>query len=174
MDGLSDSDFKNYYENKHAPLASSLLSLEGYERNYINSKINPLLPSLGSISIFKYQSIESLNVIGKQMESEAGDTLRDDKIKFMDVSKNYFFLTQSDQLTEQEFNKKIFYSANNDDGLNLLDSYEGIKKISNNILLEPNEVIGVAEYGIMKDASLSTLEQLTQEHPQALIASSVT
>jgi hypothetical protein len=54
-----------------------------------------------------------------------------------------------------------------------LDSYEGIRKISNNILLEPNEVIGVAEYGIMKDASLSTLEQLTQEHPQALIASSV-
>jgi hypothetical protein len=108
------------------------------------------------------------------MESEAGDTLRDDEIKFMDVSKNYFFLTQSDQLTEQKFNKKIFYSANNEDGLNLLDSYEGIKKISNNILLKPNEVIGVAEYGIMKDASLSTLEQLTQEHPQALIASSVT
>ena len=120
MDGLSDSDFKDYYENKHAPLASSLLSLEGYERNYLDSKINPLLPSLGSISIFKYQSIESLNVIGKQMESEAGDTLRDDEIKFMDVSKNYFFLTQSDQLTEQEFNKKIFYSANNEDDLNLV------------------------------------------------------
>ena len=137
MDGLSDSDFKDYYENKHAPLAASLLSLEGYERNYINSKINPLLPSLGSISIFKYQSIESLNVIGKQMESEAGDTLRDDEIKFMDISKNYFFLTQSDQLTEQEFNKKIFYSANNEDSLSLLDSYEGIRKISNNILLEP-------------------------------------
>jgi len=104
MDGLSDSDFRDYYENKHAPLASSLLSLEGYERNYINSKINPLLPSLGSISIFKYQSIESLNVI----------------IKFMDVSKNYFFLTQSDQLTEKEFNKKIFYSANNEDDLLLV------------------------------------------------------
>ena len=174
MDGLSDSDFKDYYENKHAPLAASLLSLEGYERNYLDSKINPLLPSLGSISIFKYRSIESLNVISKQMESEAGDALRDDEIKFMDVSKNYFFLTQSDQLTEQEFNKKIFYSANNEDDLNLLDSYEGIRKISNNILIEPNEVIGVAEYGITKDASLSTLEQLTREHPQVLIASSVT
>ena len=46
MDGLSDSDFRDYYENKHAPLASSLLSLEGYERNYLDSKINPLLPSL--------------------------------------------------------------------------------------------------------------------------------
>ena len=52
--------------------------------------------------------------------------------------------------------------------------FENVWKISNNILIEPNEVIGVAEYGIMKDASLSTLEQLTQEHPQALIASSVT
>jgi len=39
MDGLSDSDFKDYYENKHAPLAASLLSLEGYERNYLIQRL---------------------------------------------------------------------------------------------------------------------------------------
>ena len=173
MDGLSDGDFRDYYEKQHAPLASSLLSLEGYERNYVNSELNPLYKSLGSISIFKYQSMESLDVVGKQMSSDAGDILRNDEVKFMNVPKNYFVLTQSDQLTEMEFNKKIFYSARDMENLNLLDSYDGIKKISDNLVIEPNEIFGIAEYGITKEASLDTLEHLTQEHPQAIITSCV-
>jgi hypothetical protein len=173
IDGLSDNDFRDYYENQHAPLASSLLSLEGYERNYVNSELNPLYKSLGSISIFKYQSMGSLDVIDKQMSSDAGDILRNDEVKFMNVPKNYFVLTQSDQLNETEFNKKIFYSANSKENLNLLDSYDGIKKISDNLVIEPNEIIGIAEYGIAKEVSLNTLEQLTQKHPQAIIASCV-
>ena len=173
MDGLSDGDFRDYYEKQHAPLASSLLSLEGYERNYVNSELNPLYKSLGSISIFKYQSMESLDVVGKEMSSDAGDILRNDEVKFMNVPKNYFVLTQSDQLTEMEFNKKIFYSVREMKNLNLLDSYDGIKKISDNLVIEPNEIFGIAEYGITKEASLDTLEQLTQEHPQAIITSCV-
>ena len=173
MDGLSDGDFRDYYEKQHAPLASSLLSLEGYERNYVNSELNPLYKSLGSISIFKYQSMESLDVVGKQMSSDAGDILRNDEVKFMNVPKNYFVLTQSDQLTEMEFNKKIFYSVRDMENLNLLDSYDGIKKISNNLVIEPNQIFGIAEYGITKEASLDTLEHLTQEHPQAIITSCV-
>ena len=121
MNGLSDSEFRDYYENKHAPLASSLLSFEGYERNYIDSALNPLFASLGSISIFQYQSKESLDVIGKQMASDAGETLRNDEVKFMNVSKNYFVLTESKQLTEHEFSKKIFYMAKSHDELNLLN-----------------------------------------------------
>ena len=173
IDGLSDNDFRDYYENQHAPLASSLLSLEGYERNYVNTELNPLYKSLGSISIFKYQSMGSLDIIDKQMSSDAGDILRNDEVKFMNVPKNYFVLTQSDQLTEIEFNKNIFYSANSKESLNLLDAYEGIKKISDNLVIEPNEIVGVAEYGISKEVSLNTLEQLTQKHPQAIIASCV-
>tara|TARA_B100000676_G_C18077391_1_gene848623 strand:- start:254 stop:829 length:576 start_codon:yes stop_codon:yes gene_type:complete len=173
MDGISDGDFRNYYENQHAPLASSLLTLEGYERNYVNSGLNPLYKSLGSISIFKYQSMKSLDVVGKQMSSDAGDILRNDEVKFMNVQKNYFVLTQSDQLTEMEFNKKIFYSAKDMESLNLLDSYDGIKKISDNLVIEPNQIFGIAEYGITKEASLDTLEHLTQEHPQAIITSYV-
>ena len=173
MDGLSDIDFRDYYENKHAPLASSLLSFEGYERNYINTELNPLYTSLGSISIFQYESMESLDIVSKQMSSDAGNTLRDDEVKFMDISKNYFFLTESKQLTEQEFNKKIFYSANTQNDLNLLDSFDGINKISNNLFIEPNENIGIAEYGITKELSFDTLEHLIQEHPQALIASCI-
>ena len=37
----------------------------------------------------------------------------------------------------------------------------------------PNQIFGIAEYGITKEASLDTLEHLTQEHPQAIIASCV-
>ena len=173
IDELSDNDFRDYYENSHAPLASSLLSLEGYERNYVNSELNPLYTSLGSISIFKYQSMEALDLIGKQMSSDAGDVLRNDEIKFMNVPKNYFVLTQSDQLTEKKFNKKIFYSVNTKENLHLLDSYNGIQKISDNLVIEPNEIVGIAEYGITQEASLDTLEHLIREHPQAIIASCV-
>ena len=173
MNGLSDSEFRDYYENMHAPLASSLLSFEGYERNYIDSALNPLFASLGSISIFQYQSKESLDVIGKQMASDAGETLRNDEVKFMNVSKNYFVLTESKQLTEHEFSKKIFYMAKSHDELNLLNFFKGIKKISDNLIIEPNDAIGIAEYGITKEVSLASLEHLTQEHPQAMIASCI-
>ena len=173
MDGLSDANFRDYYENKHAPLASSLLHFEDYERNYINSELNPLYASLGSISIFQYQSMESLDIVSDQMSSSAGDTLRNDEIKFMDVPKNYFVLTESNQLTKQEFNKKVFYPARDCDDLSLLDSYKGMRKISDNLIVEPNEMVGIAEYGITKEVSVDALEKLTQGHPKAIITSCV-
>ena len=173
MNNLSDADFKDYYENKHAPLASSLLTLEGYERNYVNSELNPLYASLGSISIFQYQSIQSLEIVGNEMSSSAGDILREDELKFMNVQKNYHVLTDSNQLTKNEFNKKIFYPFKNDENLNLLDTYDGLEKISDNLLVEPNEIIGISEYGITQKISLKILEKLAVDHPKAIIASCI-
>tara|TARA_Y100001935_G_scaffold239807_1_gene227800 strand:- start:2231 stop:2785 length:555 start_codon:yes stop_codon:yes gene_type:complete len=170
---LSDDDFKNYYEKNHAPLAISLLTFEGYERNFVDTKINPLFASLGSISIFQYQSIESLNYIEEQMSSDAGDILREDELKFMDVAKNYFVLTQSNQLTELRFKKKIFYPSNDIESLNSLNSYESLKKISDNIILDSTKMVGIAEYGITEEATFDDLEKLTQEHPKAIITSCV-
>ncbi len=170
---LSDDDFKNYYEKNHAPLATSLLTFEGYERNFVSSKINPLFASLGSISIFQYRSIESLNYIEEQMSSDVGDILRKDELKFMNVEKNYFVLTQSDQLTEERFKKKIFYPGNDIDDLSFLDSYESLKKISDNIILESSDMFGVAEYGITEEATFDDLEKLTQRHPKAIITSCI-
>ena len=89
---FSDNDFKDYYEKNHAPLATSLLTFEGYERNYISTEINPLYSSLGSISIFQYQSIESLKIIEEKMSSNEGDILREDELKFMNVKKNSFYV----------------------------------------------------------------------------------
>ena len=73
----------------------------------------------------------------------------------------------------KEFNKKIFYSANSENDLNVLDSFSGINKISNNLFIEPNKTIGIAEYGINQNVSFDTLKHLMQEHPQALIASCI-
>jgi len=171
--GLSDSDFKNYYEKNHAPLAISLLTFEGYERNFVSTKINPLYDSLGSISIFQYQSSESLNYVGEQMSSDAGEILREDELRFMDVAKNYFVLTQSDQLTEQRFKKKIFYPGSDMNDLRSLDSYKSLIQISDNIISESTEMFGIAEYGITEEATFDDLEKLTQKHPKAIITSCV-
>ena len=173
MESLSDIDFRNYYENKHAPLASSLLTLAGYERNYVNSELNPLSASLGSISIFQYQSMQCLEVVSKEMSSSAGDTLRKDEQKFMDVSKNYHVLTESNQLTDNEFRKKIFYPIKKYEDLHLLDAYDGLEKISENLLIEPNETIGISEYGITQEISLEILEKLAVDHPRAIITSCI-
>ena len=173
MNNLSDADFKDYYENKHAPLASSLLTLEGYERNYVNSALNPLYASLGSISIFQYQSIQSLEIVGNEMSSSAGDILREDELKFMNVQKNYHVLTESNQLTMSKFNKKIFYPFEDDENLNLLGAYDGLEKISDNLLTEPSEIIGISEYGITQTMSLEILEKLSTDHPKAIITACV-
>ena len=173
MNNLSDADFKDYYENKHAPLASSLLTLEGYERNYVNSALNPLYASLGSISIFQYQSIQSLEIVGNEMSASAGDILREDELKFMNVQKNYHVLTESNQLTMSKFNKKIFYPFEDDENLNLLGAYDGLEKISDNLLTEPSEIIGISEYGITQTMSLEILEKLSTDHPKAIITACV-
>ena len=171
--GLSDADFRTYYENSHAPLASSLLTFEGYERNFINSKFNQSYESLGSISIFKYQSMRSLDVIGEQMQSSKGDILREDELKFMDVPKNFFILTESEDSINKIYEQKIFYPAKKIQELKTLDNYPKIEKISENLVMGPDEIIGIAEYGVTDEISLSDMEAIAQEQNQVLFASSI-
>ena len=56
---------------------------------------------------FQYQSMQSLEIVDKEMSSSAGDKLRNDELKFMNVAKNYHVLTQSDQLTKNKFKKNF-------------------------------------------------------------------
>ena len=107
MDGLSDNDFRDYYENNHAPLASSLLSFEGYERNYINTDLNPLYSSLGSISIFKYNSEEQLKKTQKTLENYPPD-LKEDELKFMDFDKNYYYFIEENIINDKTYPFKVF------------------------------------------------------------------
>lgn len=169
---LSQDAFKHYYEKNHAPLANSLLALEGYERNYIHNCKSPLFESLGSISIFKYKSSKSLEVIGKQMASDAGDTLRNDELNFMNVEKNFYLFTESNELSNETFKKKIFYLANTPAELIHLDGVNGIIKISDNLILDHENIVGVPEYGITKSCVAKNLDQLQEEYPKTIIATS--
>ena len=168
---LSQDEFEHYYEENHAPLANSLLTLEGYERNYTHNYQGPLFESLGSISIFKYKSSESLEVIGEQMASDAGDRLRNDELKFMNVQKNFYLLTKSNELSKKTFEKKIFYIANTPDELFCLDGIDGIIKISDNLILDHESIIGVPEYGVLKNAVAEDLDQLLKEYPKTIMTS---
>jgi len=170
---ITDSEFEEYYETHHAPLAQSLLNFEYYERNYINSNLYPLYPSLGSISIFKYESEKSLAIVGEQMASNTGDTLRKDELNFMNVPQNYYVLTESKELTEEVFNKKIFCPLGNDKELSILDSINGVKKISDNLVMEPLEITAIPEYGITENISFNTLEKIIQELPGIIFAYSI-
>ena len=170
---ITDSEFKEYYETHHAPLAQSLLNFEYYERNYINSNLCPLYPSLGSISIFKYESEKSLAIVEEQMASNAGDTLRKDELNFMNVPQNYYVLTESKELTEEAFNKKIFCPLGKDKESSILDSIDGLKNISNNHVMEPLEITAIPEYGITENISLNTLENIMKDLPEIIFASSM-
>ncbi|MGY8807503.1 MAG: hypothetical protein ACKVKU_01955, partial [Gammaproteobacteria bacterium] len=82
---------KNPYPTK------SLLTFEHYERNYVDLAFSSSNNAIGSISIFKYESEKSLEVIADQMGSSAGDVLREDELNFMDVPLNFYVFTGSSE-----------------------------------------------------------------------------
>ena len=150
-------------------MAKSLLTFEHYERNYIDLAFGSSEDNIGSISIFKYKSAKSLEVIGEQMTSNAGDTLRKDELNFMNVDKNFYLLTESNELSNETFKKKIFYLANTPAELIHLDGINGIIKISDNLILDHENIVGVPEYGITKSCVAKDLNQLLKEYPKTIM-----
>ena len=53
------------------------------------------------------------------------------------------------------------------------DSYPGLEKISENYVMSPHEIIGIAEYGVTDEMSLGAMEAIAQEQNQVLFASSI-
>ena len=72
-----------------------------------------------------------------------------------------------------KFNKKIFYPFEDDENLNLLGAYDGLEKISDNLLIEPNEIIGISEYGITQGNFFGNFRNTISRSSQAIIASCV-
>ena len=170
---ITDSKFEEYYETHHAPLAQSLLNFEYYERNYINSNLCPLYPSLGSISIFKYESKKSLAIVGEQMASNAGDTLRKDELNFMNVEENFHVLTNSSEISTKTYSKKIFLIARDKNGLKFLDKFSCIQKISDNLIADDKKMVAIPEYGINADATINDIELIIDEFPQIILAKTI-
>ena len=170
---ITDSEFEEYYETHHAPLAQSLLNFEYYERNYINSNLCPFYPSLGSISIFKYESEKSLEIVGEQMASNAGDTLRKDELNFMHVEENFHVLTNSSERSTKTYSKKIFLIARDKNELKFLDKFSCIQKISDNLIADDKKMVGIPEYGINADATIKAIELIIDEFPQIILAKTI-
>ena len=168
---LSQKEFQLYYETTHSPLAKSLLTFEHYERNYVDLDFGSS-NDIGSISIFKYASEKSLGVIAEQMGSSAGDTLREDELKFMDVPLNFYVFTGSSENLASTFQRKIFYLAMEESDLQMLESQIGLEKISDNLVSDHREIIGVPEYGIMQHMQLEDLKMLQKKFPALIFTNS--
>jgi hypothetical protein len=169
---LSHKEFQLYYETTHSPLAKSLLTFEHYERNYVDLAFSTSNNAIGSISIFKYESEKSLGVIAEQMGSSAGDVLREDELNFMDVPLNFYVFTGSSENLASTFQRKIFYLAMEESDLQMLESQVGLEKISDNLVSDHHEIIGVPEYGIMQHMQLEDLKMLQKKFPALIFTNS--
>lgn len=169
---LSIEEFQHYYETQHSPLAKSLLAFESYERNYMNSDFNSSIEDLGSISIFKYESEKSLEVVAEQMSLSAGDILREDELNFMSVPLNFYVFTGSNENHASAFQQKIFYVAKNAKDLQMLDGQKGLEKISDNLISDHNKIIGVPEYGITQKIKAGDLKIIAEQFPGLIFTNS--
>ena len=166
---LSHKEFQLYYETTHSPLAKSLLTFEHYERNYIDLAFGFSDDDIGSISIFKYESEKSLEVIAEQMSSSAGDTLRKDELNFMDVPLNFYVFTGSSENLASKFQRKIFHLAMEESDFQMLESQIGLEKISDNLVTDHHEIIGVPEYGIMQQMQFEDMKILQKKFPNIVL-----
>jgi len=169
---LSHKEFQLYYENTHSPLAKSLLTFQHYERNYVDSTLSSTNDAIGSVSIFKYESEKLLGVIAEQMGSSAGDMLREDELNFMDVPLNFYVFTGSSENLAFKFQRKIFHLATEESDLEMLGNQIGLEKISDNLVSDHDEIIGVPEYGIMQHMQLEDLKILQKKFPVLIFTNS--
>jgi len=149
-----------------------LLTFERYERNYIDSAFSAPEDALGSISIFKYESEESLGVIAEKMDSSAGDVLREDELNFMNVPLNFYVFTGSSENLASKFQRKIFYLAKDQLDLQMLESQIGLEKISDNLVSDHHEIAGVPEYGIKQQMQLEDMKILRKKFPNIILTNS--
>ena len=108
------------------------------------------------------------------MMSDAGDILRNDELNFMNVPLNFFVFTSSIEDISLTHNRKIFYIAQDHDQLTRLDSENGIEKISENLIVDNNDMIGIPEYGISHTMKLKDLEIIAKKFPGLIFSNSVT
>ena len=145
-----------------------MLTFEHYERNYVDLDFGSS-DDIGSISIFKYASEKSLGVIAEQMGSSAGDTLREDELNFMDVPLNFYVFTGSSENLASKFQRKIFHLAMEESDFQMLESQIGLKKISDNLVTDHHEIIGVPEYGIMQQMQFEDMKILQKKFPNIIL-----
>ena len=77
--GTSRQHFRDYYEQKHSPLAVPLFPFTRYRRNHIRDAA--IEPGYDAVSEFWSEEFEA---IGELMEGEVGDTMKADELNFLE------------------------------------------------------------------------------------------
>ena len=101
-----------------------------------------------------------------------GDVLREDELNFMDVPLNFYVFTGSSENLTSTFQRKIFYLAMEESDFQMLESQAGLEKISDNLVSDHHEIIGVPEYGIMQHMQLEDLKILQKKFPALIFTNS--
>jgi uncharacterized protein (TIGR02118 family) len=89
---LTRCEFRTHYEERHVELALPQLGgLYRYVRNHVDvdSKAGP--PPFDAVSEFDYASADSFDSMSARLASQAGDTIREDELRFMHKPGNSFF-----------------------------------------------------------------------------------
>src|SRR5262245_19948594 len=89
---LTRGDFRDHYEEIHAPLAVRTL-LEGTTR-YVRHHLRDELfgrPAFDVVTAFWYRDAAAAAEILRRTETPAGDAIREDELTFMDKPANTFF-----------------------------------------------------------------------------------
>jgi uncharacterized protein (TIGR02118 family) len=80
---ISRAEFRDHYEQRHAPLALPLFPFRRYRRNHLIDQ--EVEPGFDCVSEFWVSSLAS---IGELMTGEVGETMRADERKFLDQVAN--------------------------------------------------------------------------------------
>jgi hypothetical protein len=89
---LSRAEFRDHYEEVHAPLAVRTL-LEGTTRYVRHHLRDPLFgsPAFDVVTAFWYRDAAAAGEIMRRTETPAGEAIRRDELTFMDKPANTFF-----------------------------------------------------------------------------------
>lgn len=83
--GLSAEEFRQHYEEVHAPLIMKLCpSVKKYARNYVTAAVSGENPGYDCITEVWYENTDGFKEMGKVYMSEAGKPIRESEDKFMD------------------------------------------------------------------------------------------
>jgi uncharacterized protein (TIGR02118 family) len=80
---ISRAQFREHYEERHAPMAVPLFPFSRYRRNHLSDQ--SIEPGFDCLSEFWVSSVEA---IGALMEGEAGKTMQADERNFLDQVAN--------------------------------------------------------------------------------------
>lgn len=98
-EGITTSEFREYYENHHVPLKQRLLQLPGlqrYERRYLNPIVDPITDAAGNsgfdvITELWFEDKDAFDHYRKvSLEAEYRRITAEDEEKFLDRSRMFF------------------------------------------------------------------------------------